>query len=169
MKKLHVNSMKLVISLIVFFTGTGLFYSCKRAAEKTQERLIEKSIGDKADVDIADDKVVIKTDEGTFTTDATKHEWPSEIPADVPEFTKGKVVIVNTQEMIDGKNWVVIFEDVSQEAIENYKKELEENNFEINFTTTAGTGTHFAAQKGKLVVMLMGDEKGASISINVQN
>lgn len=169
MKKLHVNSMRLVIPLFVFFTSTSLIYSCKRAAEKTQEKLIEKSIGDHADVDIADDKVVIKTDEGTFTTDATKHEWPSEIPADVPEFKKGKIVIVNTQEMVDGNNWVVIFEDVSQEAIENYKKELEDNNFKINFTTRAGTGTHFAAEKGNLVVMVMGDEKGASISINVQN
>lgn len=168
MKNVQVNSMKFVIPLFVLFTITGLFYSCKRAAEKTQEKLIEKSIGDNADVDIDDEKIVIKTDEGTFTTDATKHEWPTEIPGDVPEFTKGKIVVVNTQEMADGKNWVVIFEDVSQEAIENYKKELEDSNFKINFTTTAGSGTHFAAEKDKLVVMLMGDEKGASISINVQ-
>ena len=168
MKNAQVNLMKFVISLFVLFTITGLFYACKRAAEKTQEKLIEKSIGDNADVDIDDEKIVIKTDEGTFTTDATKHEWPNEIPNDVPEFKEGNIVVVNTQDMVDGKNWVVIFEDVTQEAIENYKKELEDNNFEISFTTTAGTGTHFAAEKGKLVVMLMGDEKGASISINVQ-
>jgi hypothetical protein len=168
MKNLHLNSAKLIIPFFVLFTITGLFYSCKRAAEKTQEKLIEKSIGDNADVDIDDEKIVIKTDEGTFTTDATKHEWPAEIPNDVPEFRNGKIVIVNTQDMVEGQNWVVIFEDVTQEAIENYKKELEDNNFKINFTTTAGSGTHFAAEKGKIVVMLMGDEKGASISINVQ-
>lgn len=127
--------------------------------EKAQEKLIGKSIGDQVDVDITDEKVVIQTDEGTFTTDATQHDWPAEIPNDIPEFTKGKIVVVNTQEMIEGKNWVVIFEDVPQEAIENYKKQLEDNDFKINFTTKAGTGTHFAAEKGKLVVMLMGMKK----------
>ena len=43
------------------------------------------------------------------------------------------------------------------------------NDFKINFTTRAGTGTHFAAEKGNLMVMLMGDEGGASISISVEN
>ena len=168
MKNVHVNLVKLVIPLFVLLTITGLFYSCKRAAEKVEEKLIEKSIGDNADVDIDDEKVVIQTEEGTFTTDATQHDWPTEIPDDVPEFTKGKIVVVNTQEMNDGKSWVVIFEDVQQEAIANYKKQLEDNDFKINFTTTAGSGTHFAAEKDNLMVMLMGDEGGASISINVQ-
>ena len=168
MKHFNSSSVTRLLAIFAFIVLVPISFSCKRAAEKAQEKLIEKSIGDNADIEITDEKVVIQTDEGTFTTDATKHEWPIEIPNDVPEFTEGKIVIVNTQEMVDGKNWVVIFEDVSQEAIENYKKELENNNFKINFTTTAGTGTHFAAEKGKLIVMLMGDEKGASISINVQ-
>ena len=43
---------------------------CKKAAEKTNEKLIEESIGGDAKVDIDDQKVVIETDEGTFTTDA---------------------------------------------------------------------------------------------------
>ncbi|MBT8313606.1 MAG: hypothetical protein KJP26_04025, partial [Maribacter sp.] len=48
-------------------------------------------------------------------------------------------------------------------------KELERSDFKISFTTRAGTGTHFAAEKGNLMVMLMGDESGASISISVEN
>ncbi len=168
MKNLYVNATKPLITLFAFLTIFGLNHSCKKAAEKTQEKLIEQSIGDNAEVDIDDEKVVIKTEEGTFTTDATQHDWPSEIPDDIPEFTEGKIVMVNIQEMTDGNNWVVIFEEVSQEAFEDYKKQLEDENFNINFTTKAGRGIHFAAEKDNLVVMLMGDDKGATLSINVQ-
>ena len=142
--------------VMVLFTAIALVTvatSCKRAAEKAQEKIIEKSIGDKAKVDLDDEKIVIETEEGTFTADATMNSWPKEIPNEVPEFKNGKIVMVNTQEM---------------EAIENYKKQLERDDFKINFTTRAGTGTHFAAEKGKLMVMLMGEEGGASISIGIK-
>ncbi|MBT8307476.1 MAG: hypothetical protein KJN85_11115 [Maribacter sp.] len=167
----HFNLIKVtrVMALFVTLSLVAITTSCKRAAEKTQEKIIEKAIGDNANVDLDDEKIVIETEEGTFTTDANIQSWPKEIPNEVPEFKEGKVVVVNTQDMGKGKNWVVIYEDVSQEAIENYKKELERNDFKINFTTRAGTGTHFAAEKGNLMVMLMGDEGGASISISVEN
>jgi len=167
----HFNLIKVtgVMALFVALSLVAITTSCKRAAEKTQEKIIEKAIGDKANVDLDDEKIVIETEEGTFTTDANIQSWPKEIPNDIPEFKEGNIVVVNTQDMGEGKNWVVIYEDVSQEAIENYKKELERKDFKINFTTRAGTGTHFAAEKGKLMVMLMGDEGGASISISVEN
>lgn len=166
----HFNPISLTRVMALFFAISlvAVTTSCKRAAEKTQEKIIEKAIGNEADVDLDDEKIVIKTDEGTFTADANIQSWPNEIPNEVPEFKGGKIVVVNTQEMGDSKNWVVIYEDVSQEDMENYKKQLERSVFKINFTTTAGTGTHFAAEKGKLMVMLMGDEGGASISIGVK-
>lgn len=168
MKNVHLNTTKLFIPLIAIPMIFGLNPSCKRAAEKTQEKLIEQSIGDNADVDIDDEKVVIKTDEGTFTTDASQHNWPSEIPDDIPEFTKGNIVMINTQEMPDGNNWVVMFENVPEGSFKAYKKQLENVNFNINFTTEAGSGYHFAAEKDNFIVMLMGDEKGASITITIQ-
>lgn len=168
MKNAHSKPTKLFIPLFTLLLIFGLNLSCKRAAQKAQEKLIEQSVGNDADVNIDDEKVVIKTDEGTFTTDATLHDWPTEIPNDIPKFTAGNIVMVNTQEMTDGNNWVIIFEDVSQKAFEDYKKRLEAENFNINFTTRAGSGIHFAAEKDKLIVMLMGDDKGATISINIK-
>jgi len=155
-----------VLIAILFVTVST---SCKRAAEKTQEKIIEKAIGEEAEVDLDDEKVVIKTDEGTFTADANIQSWPKEIPDEIPEFKSGKIVMVNTQNMGEGKNWVVIFEDVSPNEIMEYKEKLESSDFKINFTTTAGTGTHFAAEKGKLMVILMGDEGSASVSVSVEN
>ena len=168
MKYFNPINLARVMALFTAIALVTVATSCKRAAEKAQEKIIEKSIGDKAKVDLDDEKIVIETKEGTFTADATMNSWPKEIPNEVPEFKNGKIVMVNIQEMGEGKNWVVIYEDVSQEAIENYKKQLERNDFKINFTTRAGTGTHFAAEKVNLMVMLMGDEGGASISIGIK-
>jgi len=166
----HFNSihLKRVMALFAAISLVSVFTTCKRAAEKTTEKIIEKSIGDKAKVDLDDEKIVIETEEGTFTADATIQSWPKEIPNEVPEFKNGKIVMVNTQNMEAGKNWVIIFEDVSSNAAAKYKENLESNGFKINFTTTAGTGTHFAAEKDNITVMLMGDEGGASITVGIQ-
>ena len=168
MKNFNPISLTRVMAILVAILLVTLSTSCKRAAEKTQEKIIEKAIGDKAKVDLDDEKIMIETEDGTFTADATIQSWPKEIPNEVPEFKNGKIVMVNTQNMKEGKNWVIIFEDVSSNATAKYKENLESNGFNINFTTTAGTGTHFAAEKDNITVMLMGDEGGASITVGIQ-
>ncbi|MDV7139564.1 hypothetical protein R3X28_11785 [Maribacter sp. TH_r10] len=162
------HSTKVLVSMAFLLSTMALFLSCKQAAEKTQEKLIEKSIGKDADVDLDDEKIVIKTDEGTFTTDATAQNWPNDIPSHVPEFTSGKIEVVNTQEMIGGKSWTILFEDVNQDNIKAYKDNLEEKDFTIKFTTIAGSGIHFAAEKENVSVMVLGDEKGASITVSIK-
>ena len=169
MKHSNPISLTRVMAILVAISLVTVSTSCKRAAEKTQEKIIEKAIGDEAKVDLDDEKIVIKTDEGTFTADANIQSWPKEIPNEVPEFKNGKIVMVNTQNMEEGKNWVIIFEDVSPNEPAKYKENLESNGFKINFTTTAGIGTHFAAEKDNITVMLMGDEGGASITVGIQD
>ena len=168
MKHFNLINLTRVMAILMAISLVTVSTSCKRAAEKTQEKIIEKAIGDKATVDLDDEKIVITTDEGTFTADANIQSWPKEIPNEVPEFKNGKIVMVNTQNMEEGKNWMVIFEDVSPNETAKYKENLESNGFKINFSTTAGTGTHFAAEKGNITVILMGDEGGASISVGIK-
>ena len=165
MRKSNIISVKQLCMVLLAFAITVVFHSCKRAAENTSEKIIEKTIGNEAKVDINDEKLVIETDEGTFTTDATIHSWPKELPNDVPEFKEGKVISVTTHEMDDNKNWVVIFEDVPKTALQKYKEELETEGFKINYTTTAGSGGHLAAEKGKLKVVVMVGEGNATVTV----
>ncbi|MGB5227347.1 MAG: hypothetical protein WBN55_03740 [Eudoraea sp.] len=158
-----------VMMLVCLISLSIVFQSCKRTSEKTSEKIIEKSLGDDAEVDIDDEKVVIKTDEGTFTTDATMNSWPKEAPSEVPEFKYGDVIGVTTQEVDEAKNWVVIFENVPANALQEYKETLESEGFKINFTTTAGTGGHLAAEKGKIAIMLMAGEGNATVTIGFNN
>lgn len=134
---------------------------CKQAAEKTSEKMIEESIGGDAKVDIDDQKMVIETEEGTFTTDANVRSWPNDVPNSVPEFKEGKIMGATTQAMEDANNWMIMFEEVPNKALENYKKQLENAGFTISFTTVAGTGGQLAAEKDDLSVMLLlGDGNG---------
>lgn len=158
-----------VTMLVCLISLSIVFQSCKRASEKTSEKIIEKSFGDDADVDIDDEKVVIKTDEGTFTTDAAMNSWPTEVPGEIPEFKYGDVIAVTTQEVDGANNWVIMFENVPADALQEYKKALESEGFKINFTTTAGTGGHLAAEKGELAVMLMAGEGNATVTIGSNN
>jgi len=158
-----------VMMLVCLISLSIVFQSCKRTSEKTSEKIIEKSLGNDAEVDIDDEKVVIKTDEGTFTTDATMNSWPKEAPGEVPEFKYGDVIGVTTQEVDEANNWVVILENVPANALQEYKEILESEGFKINFTATVGTGGQLMAEKGKLAVMVMAGEGNATVTIGFNN
>ena len=168
MKKLTVLNSKRVLLVLLSLSLMTAFYSCKKAAEKASEKMIEKSIGDDAEVNINDDMITVKTDEGTFTTDAKAKDWPQEIPKDVPEFTNGKVTAVTTQVMGDSQNWVIVFEDVAENAIEDYKTTLTDKGFTIVLTTTAGTGGYMTAEKDDYNVVVMAAEGDATVTVGVK-
>ena len=143
------------------------FNSCKKASEKTGEKLIESAIGHDADVDMDDEKIVIKTDEGTFTSDATANSWPDAIPNDVPEFKDGKIVNVSTRELEESKNWNLLFEEVGDKALNDYEAKLKENGFKVSSITMGGTNSHITAEKDELIVIVMGGEGMASLSVGI--
>jgi hypothetical protein len=169
MKYYNLSKVKPILLFFLTFALLAISDSCKRATEKTSEKALEKSIGNEARVDIEDEKITIKTEEGTFTTDATVHSWPGEIPDDVPEFKNGKVISVSKQETDGNNNWVVIFEEVSEGDLEKYKKDLEDSGFKINYTTMAGSGGYLYAMKNNLSVVVMVGEGNATVTIGTGN
>lgn len=168
MKKLTTLNCKRVFLVILAMSLITTFYSCKKASEKAGEKMIEKSIGDDVEVDIDDEKITIETKEGKFTTDARAKVWPKEIPDDVPEFTNGKVSAVTTQEMGASNNWVIIFGDVPENALEDYKTKLKGEGFTIVFSTVAGMGGHMAAEKDNYNVVIMAAEGDATVTVGVK-
>ena len=132
MKTFNSINLKQIFTLTLAIIVMFVFDSCKKASEKTGEKLIETSIGHGADVDIDDEKIVIKTDEGTFTSDSTIKNWPKEIPDDVPEFKDGKVVNVSTRIVDGNKNWTLLFENVSENALTEYETKLKKKGFKVS-------------------------------------
>ncbi len=168
MKKLISLNCKRVLLVLLSLSLMTAFYSCKKASEKASEKMIERSIGNDAKVDINDEKITVKTDEGTFTTDANAKDWPKEIPKDVPQFTNGKVTAVTTQSMGDSNSWMMVFSDVPENAIEDYKTTLTGEGFTIVLTTTAGTGGYMTAEKDNYNVVVMAADGDATVTVGVK-
>ncbi len=154
----------LILTLFALVLMT-LFSSCKKSSEKTGEKILETAIGNNADIDMDDEKIVIKTEEGTFTSDATVRTWPNEIPNDVPEFKDGKIVNVSTQVVDEGKNWTLLFEDVDDKALNDYETKLKKNGFKVSSITMGEAKAHLTGEKGDLFVIVMGGEGMASLSV----
>lgn len=166
MKYSYESNVKQVVLVALAITLATIFTSCKKAAEKTSEEIIERSIGNDAKVDIDKDKLTIQTEEGTFTTDVSNKSWPGEISREVPEFKYGEVISTTTQKMDEGEKWAIIFENIADNALQNYKKDLESKGFKINYTTIAGRGGHLAAEKGQLRVAIMTGNGNATVTIS---
>lgn len=165
MKAFNSIKLKQVITLLLAISVMFMFDSCKKSAEKTGEKLMETAIGNDADVDMDDEKITIKTDQGTFTSDATVRTWPKEIPNDVPEFNEGKIVNVSTQVVDEGKNWTLLFEDIPDKALNDYENKLKKNGFKVSSITMGEAKAHLTAEKGELFVVVMGGEGMASLSV----
>ena len=155
MKTFYLICQKQVITFILAFGFMFVFDSCKKASEETGEKLIESAIGKDADVEMEDEKIVIKTDEGIFTSDATANSWPDEIPNDVPEFKDGKIVNISTRVIEESKNWSLLFEDVGDKALNDYEAKLKENGFKVSSITMGGDNAHITAEKDEMVVVIM--------------
>lgn len=159
--------------LLIFVLATAfVFFSCQRASKKTGEKMMEKTIenatGNNADVDLSDEKAVIKTDAGIIEVDSKAQSWPDEIPNDVPEFTYGKVKAVTTSNIDDTKTWNVIYEDVRDGFIDKYDAELKEKGFETVTMKIGDNGGSITAENDKYNIFLMGGEGNLSIAVSIK-
>lgn len=162
MKTIHVKNLAfmLLISIPMVF---GL-NACQNTAEKRAEKMIEQATEGEADVDISDKKFVIETAEGKLTSEEVK-SWPGDIPSSVPEFKLGKIMNAMTQTTPDANTWTLAFEEVPDEALEKFKKELQDQGFKIESTVKMGTSGQVSATKNHLTVMLMTGEGTASLTV----
>lgn len=155
------------LSLVALALAT-ILYSCKKSAKKAQETVMEAAIGENTNVDLDDQKIVIETDEGTFTSDASIKAWPKEIPVEVPEFKFGKITNLSTQNMEESKNWTLVFKEVPANALNEYKSMLKDKGFKVNYVSVGGANGQVSGEKDKLFVSIMGGEGMASLSVGMK-
>ena len=164
---MNINGKYILLILLALFTMIP-FTSCKKASEKASEKMIEKSIGNDADVDIDDEKVTVKTEEGTFTSDASARTWPSAIPNEIPKFKYGNIINVTSQEAEEMMGWIIMFENVKESDLKDYQADLEAKNFNINSVTSYNQGGLLTAEKDNMVVTVMIGDGNASINLAIE-
>jgi len=162
---------RLVFQSLIVLVISGLTFSCQRAAEKTGEEAIEKSIeqstAEKADVDLQEGSGTITTESGTVKYDSKITSWPTEIPDDVPEFTAGNIEGGTLTDTKEGKSWTLMLSDFSDKDLEAYNKSLKSKGFETHIMMIDNKGGTITAEKGNLTVAFMGGEGKGSLSVNI--
>lgn len=168
MKHVMIINTRQVLLILLTWGMFMPFTSCKKASEKASEKMIEKSIGNDADVDIDDEKVTVKTDEGTFTSDASARTWPSTVPNEIPKFKYGNIINVTSQEAEEMMGWIIMFENVKESDLKSYQADLETKNFNINSVTSYNQGGLLTAEKDNMVVTVMIGDGNASINLAIE-
>lgn len=162
--------MKRTLSIILLcsFLFIAIFplVSCglrEKAEKAATEKLIEKALGDKVDID--GDTVTIKGEDGEKITIGGS-EWPdSELAKSVPKFTKGKVV-TSAQE---ADSIVVLLEDVKVEDFEEYLKEIKKEFSQDVYESKTDEMVAYGANNGnQTVVSLKYASKEGTLSITVK-
>ena len=162
----------LMLAWVTMVTLTLAACSGKSAQEQIAEKALEKATGHKADVNLEQGKVTVKTGDGQSEISyGPEGSWPKDLPADVPAFAQGKVKGV-TRSTHEGKqSWNVILEAIETGALQSYGKKLEAAGWKSLSTITTGEGGMVQATKGNLMVMAMFSEKEktANISVSTQD
>jgi hypothetical protein len=162
----------LVIAMGVVLLLSGMACSGKSAQEQMAEKALEKATGHKADVNLQQGKVTVKTGDGQSEISyGPEGSWPKDLPADVPAFTQGKVKGITRSTQGGKQSWNVILETMEAGSLQLYGKKLEAAGWKSLSTITTGEGGMVQATKGNLMVMAMFSEKDktASISISTQD
>ena len=187
MKK--VTFIPLATVLLVLVSVSMMTSSCISRQEKNAEERIEQRVrdatGEKVDIDIEngeitiktddgemtikteDDMVTIKTEDGEISTTDNIDTWPEDIPADIPEFTYGDIIVISLKQMDGGHGWSIIFENVAGDALDKYEKKLEEKGFEV-LSVSFPQGGSITAERDKTNVAVMAGEGNASVGVYVE-
>lgn len=150
------------ISLLLLAVGVFSSACTKTVSEKVAEKNIENSMGQNADVDINNDNVSIKTDNGNWQAGndlGVPDNWPSDV-----HLTEGSVTSVTNT---DVGNSVTITSDKSVADLKTeYQNALTKDGWDITTTMDVGTNLIFSAKKDNRVVNIsIGEEDNHTVVI----
>ncbi|MBI5583944.1 MAG: heavy-metal-associated domain-containing protein [Deltaproteobacteria bacterium] len=166
------RSGRLILTLGAAIMLTLAACSGKSAQEQIAEKALEKATGHKADVDLQQGKVTVKTGDGQSEISfGQEGSWPKDLPADVPAFAQGKIKGVTRSTQGGKQSWNVVLEAIETGSLQNYGKKLEAAGWKSLSTISTAEGGMIQATKGKLLIMAMFNEKEKSggISISTQD
>lgn len=138
------------IFLAIISVG-GTLSSCqKKMSDVLVEKVIEQSTGKKVDVKSGGQDITIESEGKKIQIQANSSVWPSDMPAEVPNFSYGKIKAVTRSTMPEGKSWSVVFENVTGTVVKDYESKLKTSGFKTVSTTVTsdqGEGEPYPAPK----------------------
>ncbi|MFH1680368.1 MAG: hypothetical protein ABIH26_06960 [Candidatus Eisenbacteria bacterium] len=145
-----------LLPAILLWAGCGGKEPGEKAAEEMVERMIEKSGGEDADVDVDEGKITMKSKDYEMES-AEATEWPDDLPGDVPRFSYGKVErIARMEAKAEGaRSFNIWLRDVDADAASKYMADLEKAGWETMQVDMGDKGGMVSGQKGEIAVNFM--------------
>lgn len=147
----------IMIMMLSVFVGCG---AKQKMEEKVAEKIIEKAVGNNADIDVDGDKVSIKTEEGKVTFGSTK--WPdSKIAGKVPEFKNGKIVSV-----MDSEDYMlVIIEEVKEKDFIDYYNNVKGTFKKDTYEAKSEDSISYTGQNDENIIIMISYTSDGTLSI----
>ncbi len=139
MKACKILNLVLASLLVLSLLAGGCGQAAEKATEKAMESAIERETGEKVDLDLDDESLEIRTEQGTLKAGST-YEWPPGMPADVPEFKYGTIIGVIETNSDAGKFYSVSMEDIAADSFDKYKNNLEGKVWTMELTQQMSSG-----------------------------
>lgn len=114
-----------IVVLLVLSVGGWLVskYVFGKIAETATEGIIGGITGSDVDIDSNGNTASVSSDDGSFSMSST-NKWPTDMPAEVSEFTAG-TIDGSAKSTSDGKSgWTVSFTKVQVGAYDSYRQTL---------------------------------------------
>lgn len=150
----------LLVVVVVFLGGCT-----KKMAEKTAEKAIEKNIGSQANMDLNDEQVTIKTEQGTYQG-GENLSLPSNFPDDL-YVIDGKIIAAMTITENEGYSVSVLTNKSVAEVKADYEDKLKDNGWKIDMQMDYGVSAMVSASKADrtVTVSISNDSESTTVTI----
>lgn len=147
---------------LVLLSGVVVVLGACSLGEKAAEETLEVSTGGDVDIDSDGDSFTIETDEGSMTY-GEGSEVPDDFPSDMPIYEPSEVTSSSTAEANGKKSFSLTFDSTGDytKIVDYYKKELPNNGWKVNSTTSGGSDS----SKSALISGSMGEKKSVIITV----
>jgi len=173
MKKIVALTAVISLAIFMLFSVSGCFNMGQKVSEKIAEGAIEKAIeseGGEAEVDIGEEGVNIKTEEGEVTI-GEGAELPDDFPNVVPVYPDMKISSSwkSTQDEKETFSFSAMTSDPGSTVFDWYKSQMADWENEDEYTSESDGESMFniAADNGtySVVVMIMESDEGTVVSL----
>ncbi len=112
-----------VIAILAVGGWLAQGYFARIAAKNTTESIIGGLTGSDVELDSEGNVAKVTTDDGSFEMNQTA-KWPSDMPAEVPEFTAGVIESSAKSTATGSAGWTISFKSVQTGAYSSYREQL---------------------------------------------
>jgi len=159
-----------VVLAILGIVGARLVsnYLARKAGDKIASSLLSGATGGNVDVSSGGNGVNI-TGNGETLQAGDQAKWPSDMPAVVPKFTYG-TISASVKTTTNGNAWSVIYDKVTDGALDKYKNELTAKGWTEDAQTNLGIANTLMMTSGNYQLTLAVDEqnKGANLAVTTK-